>query len=127
MTNQSEVPPGLFKRIIARINLERATMIMRRRFVYASIVFLSATVITIPAWLAFWSDFTQSGFAQYVSLMFYDFKIVLAHWQDFGLSLLETFPIVSTTVLLSLIFAILVSLSLSLKYIKGFRKSALNN
>ena len=50
---------------------------------------------------------SQSGFFAIASLMFSDFSAMLANFPDFALSIMETFPIFTTALLLSgVLFAI---------------------
>ncbi|PIT94033.1 hypothetical protein COU00_01050 [Candidatus Falkowbacteria bacterium CG10_big_fil_rev_8_21_14_0_10_43_11] len=110
------VPDGLFNKIILRIAVEQKLLILRRRFAGVALLLLLSLAGTVPAWQAFWSDITSSGFSQYLALLFYNLKIVAVNWQDFLLSLLETLPIISAAALLLAIMATLVALKFAVKY-----------
>ncbi len=116
----SVVPAGLLEQIMLRIDAERKTIAMRRRFVLAAISFLAFSASAIPVWKYFQTNITQSGFSQYLTLIFYDFKIVTANWQDYTLSLLESLPVISTVALLAVILALLAALKVMVQYSKSF-------
>ncbi|HTL39490.1 MAG TPA: hypothetical protein VL306_01635 [Methylomirabilota bacterium] len=123
MLNPPEVPLGLFEKVISRIKAERIVRAMRRRFVYALGFFILTLGVMVSLWQRLWLDLSQSGIPQYLSLVIYDSKAVLANWQDFGLSLLESLPITSVIVFFTVVFCLLLSLSMSFKYAKGFRQT----
>jgi len=108
-----EVPPDLFDKVMLGIERKKNSQALRRRFVLALISFLPFLFITFPVWRNFQINIIQSGFSEYLALLFYDFKIVLANWQDFGLSLLESLPVISMAATL----AVLLGLSLTLKFV----------
>lgn len=82
-------------------------------FVFSSIVFVSAFVLMVPTFLAIHGAMVQSGSYQYISLVFSNFGDVMASWQDFILSLLESLPVFT----IALFFAVVFFLLASLKYI----------
>lgn len=103
-----------------RIEGERQAAAMRRGFLISLTALVGVIVVMIPAWNTFRMDFVRSGFGQYLTLLFWDSKTVLVNWQDFGLSLLESLPVISTTALLAMVFVLLFTLRLVLKYGKAF-------
>jgi hypothetical protein len=70
----------------------------------------------VPTWQSFQANVQQSGFGQYLWLAYTDFQLVLAYWQDFGLSLLESMPTISLVELLSIVFVMVLSLKTLAKY-----------
>lgn len=116
-----EVPPDLFGKVMSRIEREKNSQALRRRFILAVASFLPFLFIALPAWRSFQINIIQSGFNEYLALLFYDFKIVLANWQDFSLSLLESLPVVSMVVAL----AVLLGLSLTLKFVIRYGRELL--
>jgi hypothetical protein len=113
-------PPWLLEKVLKRIDLERKLRAMRRRFGLALATLISISGALVPVWRAFWADISQSGFDQFFKLALYDFKTVLANWQDFTLSLLESLPVLSTVILLIVILALLLSLKFTVKNGKAF-------
>jgi len=116
----AEPPAGLLQKVLLRLDQESKTLSMRRRFFLAAAVFLGIASSFMSVWNVFWSDVSRSGFGQYLTLLFSDFKMVLANWQDFGLGLLESFPIVSAVSLLAITLLLLVMVKYASKYSKGF-------
>lgn len=119
----TEPPAGLFDKIISRIYNERNLMAVRRRVVIFSIGFAGSVIALAPAFLAVRTGLAESGFAYYFSLLFSDFNVVAAYWQNFALALLEALPITSMALLLGIIFVFLGSLRFLSKNIKGFYHS----
>jgi len=102
-----EVPADLFKKVMLRLAAEQRLSVIRQRFAWAVVLLVVVLVAAIPVWRSFQLDVSQSGFIQYLSLAYYDYQMVLAYWQDFSLTLLESIPIVSTVELLSVVFLII--------------------
>ncbi len=92
-------PAGLESRIIQKISLLRGKSVRKKLILdYLGLAFSLAGFVY--ATLIFRSDLLHSSFLSLVSLLFSDISIVLAHWQDFVFSLLETFPVLSAVYLL---------------------------
>jgi hypothetical protein len=96
-------PKGLNERIMRQIALlERRVIIVRRSsFALAAALFIAAF---IPSALSLASEFSQSGFLSYASLMISDGDIALSHLSEFVLSLVESLPLATITLVLALIF-----------------------
>ncbi len=109
-----ELPEGIFKRITARIRAEEQFIHFKRRMVRRLVIFSFGTVGSaaafIPVLKMAYSDFAESGFLQFFSLLFSDFGTVAVYWQSFTVSLLETLPAVSLAIFLAVIFVFLGSL-----------------
>jgi hypothetical protein len=110
-----EAPSGLLDKVMLRIDRQKRLMAIRR-FSLVSAFLLIILAAIIPIWQSFQFNMTQSGFDQYVSLLFYDFNLIIAEWQNFGLSLLESLPIISTVELLAVAFALLLVIKSEFKY-----------
>lgn len=95
-----EPPAGLLDRIMARIHEEEQLMSVKKRLFLFSITVLVSAIAFIPAISNFQQEFAQSGFLQFVSLLFSDFGLVIADWQNFGLAILESLPAMSITAFL---------------------------
>lgn len=113
-----KMPRDLLKKIMDRINAEREAISIRNKFITALASFLVIFVIAIPTWQYFQTDIAISGFSQFIRLIFYDFKIVLANWQDYVLSLLETLPVFSAIAVL----LVILGFTIALKYLSKFGK-----
>jgi hypothetical protein len=112
------VPEGLFDKVMFRIKIEQRLAIVRRRVIFVVVAFITGLISFIPVWGTFSRAYAQSGFGQYLQLLFSDFSSVIAHWQDYSLGLLESFPVISTVELLSVIFIVLLTLRFVFKYSK---------
>jgi hypothetical protein len=113
-----EPPAELLGRIMARIHEEeRLKSIKKRLFLFSTTVLVSA-IAFIPATNAFWDGFAQSGFLQFISLLFSDFGLIIDDWQNFGLAILESLPVMSITAFLFTAFISLWSLKHLVQAIK---------
>jgi len=117
----TELPTGLFDKVMSRIERERKILAVKKRLAYFSILFMATSAITLPLWVNLFTELTQSGFIQYLLLPFYDLRAVAASWQDFSLSLLETLPTIILTCSLTGLFVLLFSLRSMAKYFQMFK------
>lgn len=114
------MPPGLLQKVLFRLEAEARLRAFRRRFVLAAVVFsviLGAAVLVLRS---FWLDLSGSGFVQYSSLFFYDFKSVASNWQDYSLSLLESLPVFKASLSLGVMLGLLFWAKYVVDYGKGF-------
>ena len=99
----------LYDRVINRISREEKLMIIKRRLILQSSVFIMSFFIFIPLSLRLSVDITKSGLTQFLSLLFTDFSVIMANIGDYVLSLLESTPALSLSLtsaaLLVLVFA----------------------
>lgn len=116
--SQNNPPPHLLNKVMAAIANERARLKAIRNFIIASLICIGALVSTFFVWNGFMRELASSGFGQYASLIFLDYRAVLANWQDYGMSLLESFPAVNAAELVGEAVAILVSIRLIIAYAK---------
>ena len=61
------------------------------------------------------AGFTNSGFYEYLSLIYSDGLAILPYWKEIGLSLAESLPAFEIALLLSVIYALLESIKLAVK------------
>lgn len=106
---EHEPPKGLYQRVLTRIDGEERLRLIQRRLAFFSLVVIGSSVALLPSLKAFTGSATESGFSTFLSLLFSDADILLAHWQSFSLALLETLPTVSAVVLLTVTTALLFS------------------
>lgn len=78
-----------------------------------SVVFLLVNII---------KDYYRSGLSEYVSLMFSDGSALVSYWQSYVMSLIETLPIFTITLVLISIWILTVSLNLVLSFSKNMSK-----
>jgi hypothetical protein len=107
----------LFAEIMLRIKRGQRILAIRRLFIFSLTAIFSA-VIFVFAFNILGVKISESGFLQFFSLIFSDFKTVITYWESFALSLLESLPIISLTIVLATIFAFLESLKFLARDIK---------
>ncbi len=101
-----------------RIRKEERLMALKKRVVFFSIIMGGSIIAFIPALGAVQAEISQSGFLQFLSLIFSDFEIIINYWQSFVISLLETIPAISIAIFLAVIFVFLESLKFLARDIK---------
>ena len=114
-------PAGLLETILKRIHREERLLVLRRVILF-SILLTGSVVGLFPAFNMLLSDFNQSGFLRFFSLMFSDFPAVATYWQSFTMVLLETIPAISLALFLAVLVTFLQSiksLTKNIKIIKG--------
>lgn len=117
-----EPPNGLLEKIMKRIHREERILVFKRTALF-SVTFIASVVGLYPALKMLISDFSQSGFFNFFSLMFSDFSVVTTYWQSFVMILLQTLPAVS----LALFLAVLLTLFQSAVYLTKNVKIIINN
>ena len=105
--------------ILARIDFEKRRSSRIRLAVLGTVVAASFGAV-IPSFQYAWRAFFQSGFYEYLSLLFSDSGAVLASWKTFILSLAETIPLAEMTIFLIAVFVFLFSARLAIKSVKSF-------
>ena len=78
-----------------------------------SLISLTSFIVLIPVLKTMLSNFSQSGFYEYLSLVFSSGGLIISYWRDFLTSLAESLPVMSIALSLTLI----VILFMSLKYV----------
>lgn len=105
-----EPPAGLFEKIMRRISNEQHISTFKWRIALFSTGVVGSIAAFIPVFQMAKSAFAESGFTQFFSLFFSDLELVVSHWQNFILALLESLPVMSTVALLATVFIFISSL-----------------
>ena len=113
------MPAGLLKKVLLRLESEARLKALRRRFALAAAVFLAILAMAVPVLRSFWLDLSGSGFVEYSSLFFYDFRSVVGNWQDYSLSLLESLPVFKAALSLGVVLGLLFWAKFVVSYGKG--------
>ncbi len=109
----AEPPAGLFDRIILAIKQERELQ-HTKRLLFGFLFLLVASFIVTPlSWTMLATQAENSGILYFISTAFSDFGNFLALWQNFGLAILESLPIMG-------IAAFTISISITLFTIRLF-------
>lgn len=113
----------LFDKVIGRIQQfqrdKRVKAVKRRIFVFSALSLISL-IAFVPAFSTMKLNMTESGFLNFISLLFSDFKVVMSYWQNFTMSLLESLPVVNLVLVFFLVFSFLWSLKSLFGNIKKF-------
>lgn len=104
-----EPPKYLFSKVMNRIHDTQRKSAKRKLVFYIILDFLSFLSL-IPAFFWIQTDTVKSGFYTFISLIISDWDTIASYWQDFSLSIVESFPFVSATVFLILLFLLLFGL-----------------
>ncbi|MFA6919416.1 MAG: hypothetical protein WC244_04925 [Patescibacteria group bacterium] len=113
-----EPPQALLGHILLRLENEKKLVVLKRRVAFFSVGLIFSVLALIPAFQLVWNGISSSGFVQFLSLLFTDSEIVMAYWQSFALTLLESLPALSIIIFLTIIFTLLGSARLLSKNIK---------
>ena len=105
-TDAPEPPAGLAGTILARIERRERRILMFKIAATAS-VFAASLFLVWMGFGDFRSAVARTGFLQIGSLLFSDFSVTVANLPDFALSMLEAFPVFSTSaILFGAVFAV---------------------
>lgn len=117
-----EPPEGLAGKILGRIDAERRRKALVRRIALFTAGAIASVAAFVPAFLAARTSLTESGFGQYLSLLFSDGGAVLAAWQDFGFALLESLPAVALAACLAALLCFSASFMLVTHDVRSLRR-----
>lgn len=85
----------LYDRVINRINCEKKIAEMKIKLIFRFFGLLLSILALIPLSFMLFSDISESGFLDFVSLIYSDFSIIMYNISDYVLSLLEIIPLLS--------------------------------
>ena len=108
--NNPEPSPELRKNILLRIEREEWRKLLVRTISFGTILLLSLFFVLYGI-VDVLNEASRSGFSAFVSLFFSDSSATLASFSNYMLSLIESFPIYSTVLLLSGLFFMIWSAS----------------
>lgn len=103
---ETEPPEGITLRTTTRITRLRVRR-ARVRLALLGTTTLASVVATVNVGVSLASELTQSGASEYLTLLWTDADIVLAHSKAFLLSLSEVLPLSGITLLLAVLFVLL--------------------
>lgn len=113
--NSLEPPLDLFNKVMGRIEKEKF-LVIKRKFLFYAFSLVATIGSSIPLWSIFRGEIMQSGFRQYMTVLFYDFGEVIRHFGDFTFSVLESLPVLSIVSFLSVLLAALYFLKAIVRY-----------
>ncbi len=118
-----EPPEGLLQDVMHCIK-EYERKRAARRTVFFSVLMALSFASLVPAYRLFLSDLQRSGIAQFLSLLFSDFGVVMSSWRMFAMAVLESFPALSVAVVFLLLAVLLQSFLLFKKNVSIVLKPA---
>lgn len=121
---QIEPPPRLCRKIISQVqfDIRRAEKL---GFIFSGLAAVASFAGIIMAARYTAQELNNSGFYQYISLIFSDTKSLISYWKDFGLLLVESMPVLAVAIVLATAWAFLSSIKILVKNKKhGYKKFA---
>jgi uncharacterized membrane protein len=101
-----EPPAGLTEKILSRISRHERNL-LGIKIAVSACVFGVSVGVAVAGYINLVASLSRSGFFQIFSLMFSDFSSMVANFPDFAFSILESFPIFTTALLLAgMMFAV---------------------
>lgn len=105
--DQIEVPRDLFEKIMGSIRKEERLLRLKRS-IYGLLGGLVASVLGLGYFLKiFGGAIANSGFGEYLSLLFSDPALILSSWQSFLFGLLESLPAMEFAGILLIVFVLM--------------------
>jgi ABC-type phosphate/phosphonate transport system permease subunit len=98
-----EPPKGLKQAVFERIEKEKAKKVARKRL-FIKIGFAVSGISSVATVAIFGKEILSSEFFSLAALSFSDIKTVIAMWQDYAYSLMETLPTATIAMTLLPIF-----------------------
>lgn len=123
--NKPEPSPELFGRVMDRIHLAERRRI-RIRVTFFATMLMASIFVGVDSFRLIQTGLNESGFLAFWSLIFTDTGAMLTYWQNLGMSLLESLPVMSIALFLTATLVFLESLNLLARDIKSVFTPALN-
>ena len=111
-------PARLYHTILAAIAM-RQRRLARIRVCIGTLAGVSSGALLLPAFYYLYAAIGKSAVFTYISLLGSDYDITLTYWHDFGLSLLESLPIVEITAVLAACFLLIASFAITSSNIRA--------
>lgn len=97
-------PKDLFVRIHDALEYRLNLRVAKRRMVGLVVGLVSLTGGIFVYWNVLMGELAQSSFVSYLRVIVTDSDVVAKHWQEMGMSLLESLPMANIMVWLSMAF-----------------------
>lgn len=103
------VPQGLKDSIFLRINREERRTSIIKLAVFVPLALLSGVAV-VASFQYLMNQTAQSGFSEYIAILFSDGGTLLSYWKEFLLSVAERAPIIGTALFLGAILTLMGSI-----------------
>ncbi len=117
--NRNNPPKDLLDRIFFRINKEQRKRVLRARIVSFGSISIIAAVVLVFSLGELQKEIAQSGFTNFISILFSDWGVISVYWKEFAISILESMPIFGMAAFLGSIFLFLASLKIFTRDIRA--------
>ncbi|MDR3643310.1 MAG: hypothetical protein P4L74_06835 [Candidatus Doudnabacteria bacterium] len=112
----------LLEKINLRLKCERQLKTLKPKLWLASFVMLSSLALLTFAVIFLAKDFSQSPSYRFLDLVFTDFGVIVANWQDYIYSVLESLPLGALALTLSAGLASMLITDFGVHQWSSFRK-----
>ena len=93
-----EPPTGLFDRVLLAIKREQELR-STKRLAFGFLALLVISLIAAPfSWTLFAGQIQDSGMLQFIEVALSDLGVFFASWQDFGLAIAESLPVMGIAI-----------------------------
>jgi hypothetical protein len=106
-------PSGVNERILLSIYIHEKRR-MRVTFALCATTALASLATLFSLAESTLARATESGLPDYLALLQSDSDVVLSHWQDFALTLVDALPLLGITLMLLMLFTLLHALRIAL-------------
>lgn len=116
--NSPELPDDLLEKVMLRIRHRQIQLARLRLSGFAALFFASIAAL-VPAWKMMSAGSVESGFFQFLSLIYSNIGAVATNWKVFGMTLLESLPALEIATLSIVVFVLLISIRFFAKNFKS--------
>jgi hypothetical protein len=113
----------LLEKILNRLSYEKQLKILKPKLFAAIGLFLAGLGLLVLAVGVSLNTFFKTPTGHYFSLLFTDFNLIAANWQDYSLGILESLPLGAITVLLFCLLGSFLLVDFSAHRFVNFRKA----
>jgi hypothetical protein len=101
----------IYDRIINKINYEHKLQALKKKMITNTCGLLLCLIVFIPVFARLHTEIIQSGLIQFILLIFTDFKMITTYFGDYIWSILNSVPVVSSSLALLILTLAFISLS----------------
>lgn len=106
---EQELPEGLSARVMLGVKREERKIVVKNTILF-SVLFVGSALAFVPVFKILKQDLIQSGFLDFLSLLVSDPGSMFNIWKEFILSLLESLPVVSVMMFITVMLVFFGSL-----------------
>lgn len=103
----SDVPQGLFTRIIKRLGIEKQLQVVRRHLGLFAVLLFVCLVLAFIAFLKLHDALMETSFGPYVAIAIHDPRLLFAYAHSFLFLLIESVPGIGISITLFLVACVM--------------------